>query len=217
MEQRSNNDKARQRKRGQGKQKILEVARRLFITRGVDTVSYGDIAEEVGATRANIHYHYGQKTELVSAVFAITFDEVQARLAEIWLSPNVPLLHRLDLLFADAQSRYEEFNTAENSNVPWSLSSRVYLGFSSTQPEVFEGIHVMSAYFEEVVTHAVQLAVGKGELEAGTPVDDVVLMITPLWHFGSPITQFSGLQRLQNHYSAVKRMITEAYGMTPNT
>lgn len=197
---------------GSARQQLLAVARQLFITRGIDAVSYGDIAQEVGSTRANIHYHFGNKSELVSEVFALTFAEVKLVLTEIWLSPNQPLMARLDLLFSDAKARFEEFNLAGQERLPWSLSARALLGFSAMEAEVSEGIHAMSEYFEECVTHAVQLAVGAGELKADTPVEDVVLMITPLWHFGSPITQFSGIQRLQNHYEAVKRTIRAAYG-----
>ncbi len=79
--------------------RILEVARRLFITRGVDAVSYGDIAKEVGSTRANLHYHFGNKAELVKEVFADTFEEVRQKLEGIWLKPGLSLEDRIDLLF----------------------------------------------------------------------------------------------------------------------
>src|SRR5699024_12883717 len=65
---------------------------------------------------------------------------------------------RLDLLLADAEARFTAYNdTAHGAGVPWSLSSRAYLGFSAMAPEVVEGIRGMSAFFEEGATHAVQL------------------------------------------------------------
>jgi AcrR family transcriptional regulator len=192
------------------------VARRLFITRGIDAVSYGDIAKSVGSTRANLHYHFGNKSELVKEVFAATFQEVRAGLADIWLTPGLSLGARIDLLFEDARIRFEEFNPPESGRTPWSLSSRARLDFSALDTEVAEGISEMSEYFEECVTHAARLAIGTGELRADTPVEDVVLMITPLWYFGSPITQFSGIRRLQNHYEAAKRTIRAAYGTQAN-
>src|SRR5699024_5839143 len=134
---------------GSARQQLLAVARQLFITRGIDAVSYGDIAQEVGSTRANIHYHFGNKSELVSEVFALTFAEVKLVLTEIWLSPNQPLMARLDLLFSDAKARFEEFNSAGQERLPWSLSARALLGFSAMEAEVSEGIHAMSEYCEE--------------------------------------------------------------------
>lgn len=200
------------RKAGGTRARLLEVARRLFITRGLDAVSYGDIAKEVGSTRANLHYHFGNKSELVKEVFATTFKEVRVRLEDIWLKPGLSLDERIDLLFEDAKARYEEFNEIGGERTPWSLSSRARFDFSSVDTDVVEGIAEMSRYFEECVTHAVRLAVGTGEFRADTPVKDVVLMITPLWYFGSPITQFSGIKRLKNHYDATKRTIRAAYG-----
>jgi len=201
-----------QRKPGHARARLLEVARRLFITRGIDAVSYGDIAKDVGSTRANLHYHFGNKSELVKEVFAVTFQEVRVGLTDIWLIPGLSLGARIDRLFEDAKIRFEEFNQPESERTPWSLSSRARLDFSAMDAEVADGISEMSAYFEECVTHAVQLAIGTGELRADTPVEDVVLMITPLWYFGSPITQFSGIRRLQKHYEAAKRTIKAAYG-----
>lgn len=201
-----------QRKPGHARARLLEVSRRLFIMRGIDAVSYGDIAKEVGSTRANLHYHFGNKAELIKEVFAVTFQEVRAGLADIWLVPSLSLGARIDLLFEDAKARFEKFNQPETERTPWSLSSRARLDFSAMDAEVAEGISEMSEYFEECVAHAVQLAVGTGELRADTPVEDVVLMITPLWYFGSPITQFSGITRLQNHYEAAKRTLKAAYG-----
>lgn len=192
--------------------RILEVARRLFITRGIDAVSYGDIAKEVGSTRANLHYHFGNKSELVKEVFAETFKKVRIKLESIWLQPGLSLDERLDLLFEDNLTRYQEFNGPGNERVPWSLSSRARFDFSSVDTDVVEGIGEMSRFFEECVTHAVRLAIGAGEFRPDTPVKDVVLMITPLWYFGSPITQFSGIKRLKRHYEATKRTIKAAYG-----
>ena len=192
--------------------RVLEVARRLFITRGLDAVSYGDIAKEVGSTRANLHYHFGNKSELVKEVFARTFQEVTTSLEKIWLKPGLSLEERLDLQFEDARSRFEEFNEPGDELIPWSLSSRARFDFSAVDTEVVEGIAEMSRYFEECVTHAVRLAIGTGEFRVDTPVQDIVLIIPPLWHFGSPITQMSGIKQLKNHYDAAKRTIQAAYG-----
>ncbi|MFC4259637.1 TetR/AcrR family transcriptional regulator [Marinobacter lacisalsi] len=191
---------------------VLEVARRLFITRGLDAVSYGDIAKEVGSTRANLHYHFGNKSELVKEVFGQTFEEVKVSLERIWLKPGLSLEERIDLLFEDARSRFGEFNKPGDELTPWSLSSRARFDFSTVDTEVVEGIAEMSRYFEECVAHAVRLAIGTGEYRADTPVQDIVMIITPLWYFGSPITQMSGIKRLKNHYDAAKRTINAAYG-----
>ncbi|WP_417547759.1 TetR/AcrR family transcriptional regulator [Marinobacter segnicrescens] len=199
-------------KAGDTRSRILETARRLFITRGIDAVSYGDIAKDVGSTRANLHYHFGNKSELIKEVFADTFEEVRQKLEGIWLKPGLSLEERIDLLFEDAQERFHQFNQPGAGRMPWSLSSRARFDFSSVNTEVIDGIAGMSRFFEECATHGVKLAIGAGEYRPDTPVKDVVLLIAPLWYFGSPITQFSGIKRLRNHYAATKRTIKAAYG-----
>lgn len=193
--------------------RVLTVARHLFITRGIDAVSYGDIAAEVGSTRANLHYHFGNKSELVKEVFLETFAEVRTTLDRIWLKPGLRLEERIDLLFEDAQARFHDFNKSGDGRTPWSLSARARFDFSSVDTDVIAGIADMSRHFEESVVHAVQLAIGAGELRADTPVKDVMLIITPLWYFGSPITQFTGIRRLKRHYEAAKSMIRAAYSV----
>src|SRR5215831_14862 len=44
--------------------RILDVAERLVQTRGFNGFSYADIAEEVGITKASLHYHFATKAEL---------------------------------------------------------------------------------------------------------------------------------------------------------
>ena len=57
------------------------------------------------------------------------------------------------------------------------------------------------------------LAIGAGELRPDTPVRQVVMLITPLWYFGSLLTQHSGLNKLLDHYKAVTDTIAAAYGI----
>lgn len=193
--------------------RVLKVARRLFITCGIDAISYADIANEVGSTRANLHYHFGNKSELVRQVFAATFEEVHLSLEKIWLTPGLSLEERLDLLFENLQTRFREFNQTDDGGTPWSLTSRARFDFSSISPEIAEGMKKMSHFFEECVGHAVHTAIESGELRQDTRIKDVILIITPLWYFGSPTTQFSGIKRLKDHFDATKRVIKTAYGV----
>src|SRR3954468_5997966 len=48
--------------------RILDVAERLLQTRGYNGFSYGDVAGELGITRAALHYHFRSKAELGRAL-----------------------------------------------------------------------------------------------------------------------------------------------------
>jgi len=53
----------------QTRQRILDVAERLFARRGLDAVSVRDITREARANLGAINYHFGTKRKLILAVF----------------------------------------------------------------------------------------------------------------------------------------------------
>ncbi len=194
------------------KVQIKKAARDLFIRRGIGDVSYGDIAAMVNTTAANLHYHFGNKQALVAAVFQETFDFVEAHLKETWLTPDLTLDQRIALTAEDCRERFYEFNDDDRGRCPWSLSTRARYENHLLSPEIQRGISNMSRDFEEYVTHAVKLAIGNGELRPDTPVSNVVMLLTPLWYFGSLLTQHGSFSKLMRHYAAVRETIQSAYG-----
>ncbi|MFV8836405.1 TetR/AcrR family transcriptional regulator [Aquisalimonas sp. APHAB1-3] len=198
--------------RASTRDRIKAEARRLFIAHGTDAVTYGDIAERVGTTRANLHYHFGSKSALINEVFEETFRIVSLKLDEIWKRPGLTLDERIRLTMEDARERHREFNPTGKEHHPWSLSSRARFKNDQLGNEVLEGIWKMSREFEDNVAHAVQQAIDAGELRTDTSTRDIVLLITPVWYFGSPISQFAGWRKLEEHYGSVRRTIQKAYG-----
>jgi TetR/AcrR family transcriptional repressor of nem operon len=51
-------------------ERILDVAERLVQTRGFNGMSYADIAEAIGVTKASLHYHFPTKADLGSRLIA---------------------------------------------------------------------------------------------------------------------------------------------------
>jgi TetR/AcrR family transcriptional repressor of nem operon len=49
-------------------ERILDVAEELVQTRGLNAMSYADIAERVGIRKASLHYHFPTKSDLVKAL-----------------------------------------------------------------------------------------------------------------------------------------------------
>ena len=101
------------------KTRIKQAARDLFIQRGLADVSYGDIAEVVNTTRANLHYHFGNKNALIEAVFQEIFDSLEEQFQEVWAKPGLTLGQRIGLTAEDCERRFYEFNKlpdAEKAN-----------------------------------------------------------------------------------------------------
>jgi AcrR family transcriptional regulator len=51
------------------KERIMEVAQRLFAEKGLDGTSMRDITDTAGVNVASVNYHFGSKDGLISAVF----------------------------------------------------------------------------------------------------------------------------------------------------
>jgi TetR/AcrR family transcriptional repressor of nem operon len=62
---------------------VLDVAERLLQVQGYNGFSYGDVAEELGITRAALHYHYKGKGELGEALILRYAERFGAALAEL--------------------------------------------------------------------------------------------------------------------------------------
>lgn len=74
---------------------ILDVAERLFSTKGFDATSTGDILNEVGIARGTLYYHFKSKEEILDAMIErITCDLVR-KASAIAENESIPVLDRL--------------------------------------------------------------------------------------------------------------------------
>ena len=73
----------RQRASGDTASTILDIAERLAQTKGYNGFSYADIAEELGVTKASLHYHFPSKAELGRALITRYESVFGAALEEI--------------------------------------------------------------------------------------------------------------------------------------
>jgi TetR/AcrR family transcriptional regulator, transcriptional repressor for nem operon len=62
---------------------VLDVAERLVQTRGFNGFSYADIADELGITKASLHYHFRSKVDLGAELIARYTETFLGRLAKL--------------------------------------------------------------------------------------------------------------------------------------
>ena len=74
---------------------ILDVAERLFCTRGYDQTSTNDILAEIGIARGTLYYHFTSKEDILDAMIDRILDEIIRRTSRIALDESVPVLERL--------------------------------------------------------------------------------------------------------------------------
>jgi len=78
--------------------KILDVAERLVQLRGFNGFSYADVAEELGISKASLHYHFAGKAELGEA------------LIERYASRFTQSLHEIDTRPVDARAKLAAYS-----------------------------------------------------------------------------------------------------------
>lgn len=72
------------------RQQLLDTAARLFADQGADSTSLEDIASEAGVTKGLLHYYFGSKAELLSAI--LQESELRTRIERIpELTRDLPL------------------------------------------------------------------------------------------------------------------------------
>jgi AcrR family transcriptional regulator len=62
--------------------RIVAAAVDLFVTRGIDATSLQMIAGALGVTKGAVYYHFKTKQEIVLAVCADSFDQLDAVVVE---------------------------------------------------------------------------------------------------------------------------------------
>jgi AcrR family transcriptional regulator len=192
---------------------IKDVATRLLITNGYRGLRFGDIAEELGTTRANIHYHFGTKENLVEEVIeeylAGTLDALKA----IWTAEDVPFRHKAIRTMEFNRSRYLRFNAADGGGRPWSLISRMRLEADLLTDRGHEALRRFSRAMDEWITDAVVQAQRRGEIAPEAPARDIAIQLIAIVDSAGSITQDAGsFERLEHLYTAYLRIIDHAYG-----
>lgn len=76
---------------------ILDVAERLFGTKGFDHTSTNDILDEVGIARGTLYYHFKSKEDILDAVINRITEQLIIKAKNIVNQKEVPVLKRLTL------------------------------------------------------------------------------------------------------------------------
>lgn len=79
---------------------ILDVAERLFGTKGFDGTSTTDILNEIGIARGTLYYHFKSKEDILDAMIERMTGSLVAKASEIVENKDVPVLQRLTLMMA---------------------------------------------------------------------------------------------------------------------
>ena len=77
------------------KNEILDVAERLFVTKGFDHTSTNDILHEIGIARGTLYYHFKSKEDILDAMIERIVEQIIKKAQVIVRDQSVPVLDRM--------------------------------------------------------------------------------------------------------------------------
>lgn len=193
------------------KNEIKDLAIRLFTLKGYRGVSFGDITDKLGTTRANIHYHFKSKSGLAENVLDAAVDDVLTRYKTIWTNSHSTLNQKLLSSLEFNKERYDRYNTPGEGRV-WSLITRFRMDMDVITAKMIARLNEVTLKNEFYVEMGVKIALDNGELKENAPLEDIALQISNILHFAPLISQAPhDFDRLEKTYLALMKMIDHAY------
>ena len=194
--------------------KIKNAATELLIKHGYRGLRFGDIAARLGTTRANIHYHFGNKQKLVEEVLDDYVAHTLERFQRVWTDGETRFSDKIRGTAAFNHERYRRFNGDGEDGNPWSLIARMRLDADALSETANARLRIFGVKLHADISAAVEAAKRNGELRADAPVEEITLQLMSITNFSAgPVTQDAGgFERLEQLYLAFSRTVTQAYG-----
>lgn len=193
--------------------RIKAVATELLVRHGYRGVSFGDIAEALETTRANIHYHFGNKSALVEEVLDEYVSDTLERFRVVWTDSASSITAKVRATIAFNRERYDRFNEGKKNGKPWSLIARLRADADALTPR---GVAMLRRFARELarfVEVGVETSIERGELAKNSPVGEIVIQLVSIANSAGPITQDAGnFARLEELYLAFLNTVQAAYG-----
>ena len=92
------------------KNEILDVAERLFGTKGFDSTSTGDILAETGIARGTLYYHFKSKEEILDAMISRMTNRLIEEAKVIAEQKKVPVLQRFTRMMLSLNVSNDNFS-----------------------------------------------------------------------------------------------------------
>jgi len=195
------------------RERILRAAEDLYVLRGHDGFSFGDVAAAVGTTRANIHHHFGNKRRLMAELLDRFAADAGDRIRENWAKPGWSFARRMQAQCEDLRRFYQRFNPEPGQRNVWSPVARVRLDSPGLGELADPVLHRVNEAYDQALRAALHEAMAAGELRADTAVDDLVRMLRITFLSCGPATQDSGsFDEVERLLQGMSKLVRTAWG-----
>ena len=197
----------------QTRERIRTVAGDLYVLRGHDGFSFGDIADTIGTTRANIHHHFGSKGRLMEELIKQFATDAVTRIAHHWAEGDASFFDRLDAQLEDLRRFYFRFNRGPGDRNVWSPLSRVRHDLVVLGEPAISALERVNQAYDSCLRRALKQAIVSGELAKATPIEDLSRMLRVMLLSCPPMTQDSGsFTEIENLFAATANVISSGWG-----
>lgn len=197
---------------GDTRERIKQLALELLVKFGVRGCTFGDIADELRITRANVHYHFGSKNALIDEVVSSYVEATTDRFRAVWVDDTMLLAEKVRATIAINRGRYDAFN-ASQSGQAWSLVTRMRGEEEALSPESVAVVRKFTTDLHASIMEGMQQAVQRGELSPQAPLGDVVTQLVNIVNSAGLTTMDArNFERLETVYRGFLEMLLVAYG-----
>jgi TetR/AcrR family transcriptional regulator, transcriptional repressor for nem operon len=196
------------------KEKIRAVTTDLLIKHGYRGTNFRLIAEKVGTTTTNIHYHFGGKESLIHDVVRGYVDQAIRRQSDIWRAQTLSLKQQLAAASDSNRKRYTRYNTSKNSNNPWNLIGRLRMETDVLPLNTAAVLNHYTASLRADIRSAVMRASALGELRREAPLENITTLLAGLVNSSAAVASDAGFEQLLSLYTATSDVIFSAYATT---
>lgn len=195
------------------RERIKDVAGELYVLRGHDGFSFGDVADTIGTTRANIHHHFGNKRQLMAELIDGFVADAGERIRRTWVGTPGSFADRLEANVADLRRFHDRFNPRPGDRNVWSPLSRVRLDLPVLDRLGIRALERIDRLYDDCIRRALREAIASGELAPETSVDDVSQIVRFTLLSCPPMTQDGGgFEEIERLFTALERTLLTAWG-----
>ena len=192
--------------------RIKAVAADLYVVRGYAGFSFGDIAQAVGTTRANIHHHFGSKARLMAELVEDFAADASARVHRHWAEDETPFFDRFELQLNDLRRFYTRFNRTDGDRNIWSPVSRLRLDMPSLGEVAGQALAQVSQVYDTSLRQSLAKGIEANELRPDTPIGDVARILRVTLMSCGPVTQDSGsFAEVERLIAALRQTVAAAW------
>ena len=172
--------------------RIKGVAATLYVLRGHDGFSFGDIAASIGTTRANIHHHFGNKRQLMDELIEDFVEDAELRIRRSWTTGDAGFFRRLAMQVEDLRSFYDRFNATEGERNMWSPLSRLRHDLAFLGEPAEHALERVNKIYDECLFLAVEQAKTTGNSAGRHAPGELVQLLRVTLLSCPPMTQDTG-------------------------